>query len=60
MIAKIKKFFLEVVSELKKVSWSSRKELINSTWIVIVSTAILGLYISLTDFVLSKFIGLIF
>ncbi len=60
MIAKIKKFVLEVVSELKKVSWSSRKEVISSTWIVIVSTAFLGLFIGLTDFILSKFIGIIF
>jgi preprotein translocase SecE subunit len=41
------------------VSWSTRKELINAAWIVIVSTVLLGLFIGGTDFVLSKLLGLI-
>lgn len=59
MISKIKKFILEAVSELKKVSWSTRKEVIDSTWLVIVSAGFLGLFIAMTDFVLSRLIGLI-
>lgn len=59
MIGKIKKFITEVVVELKKVSWSTKRELLDSTWIVIVSSAFLGVFIGLTDFVLSKIIGLI-
>ncbi len=54
MIGKIKKFFAEVVVELKKVSWSTRQELIDSTWIVIISSFILGIFIAITDVVLSK------
>jgi len=57
--AKIKKFFSEVKIELKKVTWSSRKDLIDATWIVILSSAFLGLFIGGTDFVLSKLVGLI-
>ena len=59
MIGKIKKFFSEVVVELKKVSWSTKQELINSTWVVIISAAALGVFIAMVDFVLSKFIGVI-
>jgi len=59
MIGKIKKFILEVIVELKKVSWSTRAELIDATWIVIISTAFLGLFIGISDFVLSKFLGLL-
>jgi len=33
--AKIKKFILEVSTELKKVAWSTRKEVIDATWVVI-------------------------
>ena len=59
MIGKIRKFFTEVVVELKKVSWPTQRELIDSTWIVIISSGILGIYIGITDFVLSKLLGLL-
>jgi len=59
MIGKIKKFFSEVIVELKKVSWSSRHELIQTTWLVILSSLILGVFIGVTDFVLSKLLGLL-
>jgi len=57
--AKIKKFILEVSTELKKVTWSTRKDLIDATWIVIISSIFLGLFIGGTDFVLSKLLGII-
>ena len=60
MIEKIRKFISEVIAELKKVSWSSRRDLIDSTWVVIISSAILGVFIGATDFVLSKLVGLLF
>jgi len=59
MFAKINKFFTEVSVELKKVSWSTRSELIESTQVVLISTAFLGLFIAVIDLVLSKFIGVI-
>lgn len=60
MIGKIRKFVSEVISELKKVSWSTRRDLIDSTWVVIISSAILGVFIGLADFVLSKGVELLF
>ena len=60
MIGKIRKFIGEVVAELKKVSWSTRRDLIDSTWVVIISSAILGVFIGASDFVLSKLVELLF
>ena len=49
MIRKTIAFVREVRLELGKVSWSSRSELIGSTWVVLISTALLGLVIGLLD-----------
>ncbi len=57
MIKKIKKFpqFLrEVRGELKKVSWSTREELVSTTFVVIIASAILTAYIAGIDFILTK------
>ena len=59
MILKIKNFFIEVVTELKKVSWSTRKEVFDATWIVLISSIMLGVFIGVTDLVLSKILGVI-
>ena len=59
MIRKVQKFVSEVAVELKKVSWSTRKDLLDATWIVILSSVLLGIFIGGTDFVLSKLLGLI-
>lgn len=59
MIGKIKKFISEVTVELKKVSWSTKREVRDSTWIVLMSSIGLGLFIGVTDFVLSKIIGVV-
>ena len=56
---KIRKFLAEVVSELSKVSWSTKQELLGATWIVIITTSMLTLYIGTLDFALSKFLRLI-
>ncbi len=59
MIAKTKNFISEVITELKKVSWSTKKELVDATWIVLISSIALGVYIGCTDFVLSKLVEFI-
>ena len=59
MISQVKKFVGEVTVELKKVSWSTRQELVDSTWIVLISSALLGVFIAITDFFLAKFLSLI-
>lgn len=59
MIAKVKNFVMEVTVELKKVSWPTKRDLVDATWLIIVSSVILGVFIGATDFVLSKILGLI-
>lgn len=39
-----------MIRELKKASWPSRKELQSSTIIVLIATALLGAFTSLSDF----------
>jgi len=52
-------FFGEVKSELKKCAWPTRQELIDSTIIVIISVAMLGLYVGASDVVSMGLIKLI-
>ncbi|MBF0593732.1 MAG: preprotein translocase subunit SecE [Candidatus Omnitrophica bacterium] len=54
MIVKAKTFIEEVLAELKKVNWTARKDLINSSFIVIISAICLGCFITLTDLILSR------
>lgn len=53
-------FLKEVKAELGKVSWSTRQELVSSTMVVIVTTAILAVFIGIIDLILSKFLSVIF
>jgi len=54
---KIGRFLGQVRTEMGKVAWPSREELISSTVVVILSTLILGVFIGICDFVLSRFIN---
>ena len=56
---KVAKFINEVKLELTKVSWPTRRELINSTIVVIVSVAILAIFISICDLVWSTIINFV-
>ena len=54
MFEKIKQFLKEVKSELTKVTWTSKQELIYSTIIVIVVSIVLSIFIGIVDMVLSN------
>ena len=60
IIAKPVNFIKEVKAELGKVAWSTREELISSTIVVIVTTAIVAVFIGVIDLILSKFLSLLF
>lgn len=47
-------FAADIVDELKKVSWPSRKNTIRLTLIVIVISLIIGIYIGIIDVFLAK------
>jgi preprotein translocase subunit SecE len=50
-------FVRESYYELRKSSWLTRKEVIASTWAVIILTALLAMFIAGIDFVLSVLMG---
>ncbi len=59
MINKLKKFFSEVLVELKKVSWSTKQDLIDATWIILISSLFLGFFIWISDTILGYLLGII-
>jgi preprotein translocase subunit SecE len=57
---KIIKYFKESHLELKKVVWPTRDEVVSSTKVVLISTAIFALVLGLVDFLLVQGVDLIF
>lgn len=57
---RITAFILEVRTELSKVSWSTRNELIGSTSVVLVVTSIMTIFIGIVDLLLSKILSTVF
>lgn len=51
------KFISQVRTEMGKVAWPSRAELISSTLVVLISTILLALFIGACDLVLSRTIN---
>lgn len=47
-------FATDVVEELKKVTWPTRKDTIRLTFVVISISLIIGLYIGIIDILLTK------
>jgi preprotein translocase subunit SecE len=60
MFKKIAEFFEEVKLELKKVVFPTKKEVIGSTWVVIITVLISALFLGLVDIGLGKLITLAF
>lgn len=58
-ILKIRGFLNEVMVELKKSSWPTRKELTDSTIVVMATILILGLFVAFADLVFVKLISLL-
>lgn len=50
----IRKFYRETKSEIKKVTWPSRAELIQHTEVVITSIILVGTLIAIADFTFAK------
>jgi preprotein translocase subunit SecE len=57
--AKSADFLIATEGEMKKVSWSSREEVIGSTKVVIVTTLIMAALLFLVDFAFANFFRLI-
>jgi len=48
-----RQFYFDVRSEMKKVSWPGRPEVVGTTVVVVVAVFFFGLYLGLVDYVLA-------
>ncbi len=56
---KSREFVTEVTTELKRSQWPTRKDLVDSTLLVIVSMVLLGVFVSLADLVFQKVVQML-
>jgi len=59
MANKLANFIKEVKQELKKVSWSTKEELIASTAVVLTTVAIMAVFIGTCDLIFSRIINIL-
>ncbi|HEX3611579.1 MAG TPA: preprotein translocase subunit SecE [Sporichthyaceae bacterium] len=60
LFARIGLYYRQVVAELRKVIWPTRKELVSYTWIVLIFVAFMIGFVSLCDWGFSKAVLKIF
>jgi preprotein translocase subunit SecE len=60
LLARIGLYYRQVVAELRKVIWPTRKELVNYTWVVLIFVSVMIGFVSLCDWGFSKAILKIF
>ncbi|MSO21989.1 MAG: preprotein translocase subunit SecE [Acidobacteria bacterium] len=59
-IRQMQQFFVEVRTEMKKVSWPGRKEVYGTTIVVVSAVFLFGIYLGLVDLVLRLGVDRIF
>ncbi len=59
MISKIKNYLRGVLSEVEKVTWPGKKEVIGSTIVVVILVLIVAIYVGFIDFVLSRLLSMV-
>ena len=59
LIKRIRDYLADVWAELRKVSWVKRKELLTTTFVVIVFSTVLAAFIGLFDFIFSRLLQLV-
>jgi preprotein translocase subunit SecE len=60
MFNRLMEFFQEVKLELKKVVFPTKKEVIGSTWVVIITVLICALFLGLVDLGLARLMTVAF
>jgi preprotein translocase subunit SecE len=58
-VTRIRRYFDEVWSELKKVSWPTREQVRNLTVLVFAISFVIGLYITVLDSIFQGLLGLV-
>lgn len=59
-LLKVKKFFRDLSVELKKVTWPTKKQVVQNTGSVLVFCFLVGAIIWISDFLLKAFVTLIY
>jgi len=52
-----KHFYLDTRSEMKKVSWPARQEIVGTTIVVVATVFFFGVYLGLVDYLLTEGLG---
>ena len=60
MIEKLNNYFKSISSEMKKVSWMNKQQIINSTIIVGIFSFIIAVFLFVLDFGLSELVKVLF
>jgi preprotein translocase subunit SecE len=60
MIKKLQQFIDNVKKEMAKVSWPTRDDLMNSSVIVVVVSALFAIYTFFADLIISKLVELLY
>ncbi|MBI5886488.1 MAG: preprotein translocase subunit SecE [Deltaproteobacteria bacterium] len=58
-VDKAKQFINDSKLELKKVTWPTKQQTISSTWVVLLVTFALAIFLGLVDFGLGYLVGLL-
>jgi preprotein translocase subunit SecE len=59
-IASTKEFWRDTISEMKKVTWPARNEVVGTTVVVLVATIVFAIYLWGCDVIFYKLIDLLF
>jgi preprotein translocase subunit SecE len=59
LFQKVINFIKEARTELKKVTWPNRKQLISSTIVVIITVIIVAIFLGVVDLVFSRIVTII-
>lgn len=59
IVARIRKYIIEVTAELRKVTWIKGRELLTTTLVVILFSSVLAGFVFLFDFIFSNLLKLV-
>jgi preprotein translocase subunit SecE len=60
MFKRMMEFFKDVKLEIKKVVFPTKKEVVGSTWVVIISVLISAVFLGIVDMALGRFMTIVF
>ena len=58
-VVKTRDFIAEVIVELKKSAWPTRKELVDSSLVVILTVVILGMFVASADIIIGRIVAML-